>query len=414
MNLTHPFDRRSKEGQKPVMKRSVLVILLCTLALLGFGMAMLYSASFPTAQRSPHYNSSAEWFIQRQLIWAAIGLVLMLVTAKLDYIVWRKLVWPIFILSFVSLLLVFAPGVGVQINKEHRWLHIGPVTLQPSEFAKLAVVMFLAYYLEHWERDLGAILFKNVIRLKQNLSMFIRGFVWPLLATGAIALPILFEIDVGTSVLVGTIGLCVMVVGGVRWWLLLATYAPAAGCVFYYIWQNPRRREQFFVFLDPEKYKGGAGLQQWQAILAFVRGGWSGVGFAKSMAKERWLPYSFSDFIAPVIGEELGLAGMLVLILLYMTLVGAGIYVASRARERFGHLLGWGITAMIGLQAILNLLVVTSQAPNKGLTLPFISYGGSSLCVMLASAGILMNIAARGGSQADIWPRRQGQLFSGL
>jgi len=190
---------------------------------------------------------------------------------------------------------------------------------------------------------------------------------------------------VGTSVLIGVVALGVMLLGGVRWWLVLPSYSAAGWLLFEYLRRDPARWSRITNI--------GADVQQVHAKVAFALGGVQGVGLGLSRIKEHYLPLAFSDFIAPIIGEELGLVTMALMLLAFMVLIAAGVYVSTRAREHFGYLLGMGLVTLIGLQALINFAVVTSCMPNKGMPLPFISYGGTDLCVLLVCVGVLLSIA---------------------
>ena len=382
------------------MKKSAVGILFCVLLLVSFGVVMLYSASYPFALRASQCQGDPYWFVERQIKWLVIGLVAMLVAAKFDYAVWRKFALPFWVLAIVLLAAVLVPGVGYRINGARRWL---PPGFQPSELSKLAVIVGLAWCLERWQRDVEGICFCNWLRFKQRFSELGRGFGAPMLVMGIVAVLILAEPDVGTSVLVGVVGFCVMFVAGVRWWLLLPCYGGAAFGIFQYLLHDPVRWERIIAFTNLGKYKDGAGLQQYQAMLAFGSGGLYGVGLGHSRAKELYLPLASSDFIAPVIGEECGLVGMLCLLAVFVALIALGIYVSRHARDVFGSLLAIGVVSLIGFQALINLAVVTAWMPNKGMPLPFISYGGSNLYVLLCSVGVLMSVARHAGAPEPMW-----------
>jgi len=361
---------------------------------------MLYSASYPYALRASQCQGDPYWFVWRQIKWLAIGLAAMMFAAKVDYAIWRKLAVPLWGLAFVLLVAVLIPGVGYRINGARRWL---PPGFQPSELSKLAVIVGLAWCLERWQKEAEGISFLNILRLKQRFSHLLRGFAVPMLTMGLVSVLILAEPDVGTSVLVGVVGFCVMLTAGVRWWLLTPCYGGAAYGVYQYLVHDPVRWERIIAFTNLEKYKDGAGLQQYQAMLAFGSGGLWGVGLGHSRAKELYLPLASSDFIAPIIGEEWGLVGMLGLLLAFAVLVALGIHVARHARDPFGSLLAIGVVSLIGFQALINLAVVTAWMPNKGMPLPFISYGGSNLCVLLCSVGVLMSVARHAGAPEPMW-----------
>lgn len=370
------------------MKKSFAAILVSVLFLLGLGMVMLYSASYPYAQKASLCHGDLYWFVKRQAAWCAIGVIGLLIATKLDYNLWVKAAWVFWIAALIMLVLVLVPGFGMKINGARRWLKPG---FQPSEFGKLAVIFTLAWCLDCWRVPIQNIRFWDCIRFKQKLSDFAKGFMLPMGVTGLIVLPIMCETDVGTSVLIGVVGLCMMLLGGVRWWLVFPSYGVAALVVYEYLRRDPTRWARITNI--------GQDIQQVQAKMAFTLGGLKGVGLGLSRTKEHYLPLAFSDFIAPIIGEELGLAWMMAMLLAFMVLIAFGVYVSSRAREHAGYLMGMGLVALIGLQAFINLAVVTSCIPNKGMPLPFISYGGTDLCVLLVGVGVLLSIARHAETQ---------------
>ena len=375
------------------MKKSFAAILASVLFLLGLGLVMLYSASYPYAQKASLCHGDLYWFVKRQLVWGAIGLVGLLIVTKLDYTLWVKAAWVFWGLAFVMLVLVLVPGLGMRINGARRWLKPG---FQPSEFGKVAVIFAMAWCLDRGRVPIQSIRFWDCIRFKQKRSDFAWGFLLPMSVTGLVVLPIMCETDVGTSVLIGVVGLCMMLLGGVRWWLVLPAYGVAGFAVFEYLHHDPVRWGRITNI--------GLDIQQMQAKAAFTLGGLKGVGLGLSRVKEHYLPLAFSDFIAPIIGEELGCCWMLAILLAFLVLIAAGVYASTRAREHAGYLMGMGLVTLIGLQGLINLAVVTSCMPNKGMPLPFISYGGTDLCVLLVCAGVLLSIARHADTTGPALP----------
>ncbi|MCX6907799.1 MAG: FtsW/RodA/SpoVE family cell cycle protein [Verrucomicrobia bacterium] len=379
------------------MKKSFAAILVSVLFLLGLGLVMLYSASYPYAQKASLCHGDLYWFVKRQALWCVIGIIGLLIATKLDYNLWVKAAWVFWIAAFIMLVLVLVPAFGMRINGARRWLKPG---FQPSEFGKVAVIFTLVWCLDRWRVSVQNVRFWNCIRFKQKFSDFAKGFLLPMSVVGLIALPIMCETDVGTSVLIGVVGLCMMLLGGVRWWLVLPSYGVAAWAVFEYLRHDPVRWERIINI--------GRDIQQVHAKAAFALGGVKGVGLGLSRIKEHYLPLAFSDFIAPIIGEELGVIAMALMLLAFMTLIAAGVYASTRAREHAGYLMGMGLAALIGLQALINLAVVTSCIPNKGMPLPFISYGGTDLCVLLVCVGVLLSIARHADtSEPALLPARR-------
>ncbi|MBI5397646.1 MAG: putative lipid II flippase FtsW [Verrucomicrobia bacterium] len=384
------------------MKKSVVAILVCVLFLLSFGLVMLYSASYPYALRSAQYDHNPLWFLNRQLLWIGIGLIAMLVTAGVDYARWRKLSWLLWLVAFALCAIVLVPGIGQMINGSRRWLRFGPVTLQPSELGKIAVILLLAHYLDRWQRNVQEVSAKKFFLFRQDRSDLGHGFFMPMLIMGVVVSLVVMETDAGTSALIALVALCIMFLGGVRWWLLVPTYLAGGGLFAWFLVFDPVRGKRIRDFYDFWHHIQDTCYQQWEGMLAFGCGGIWGVGLGQSRTKEHYLPYASSDFIAPICGEELGLIGMAALLIAFVVLIAVGVYVSTRARELYGCLLGMGIVSLIGFQALINLAVVTSLMPNKGLPLPFVSYGGSNLCVMLACVGLLLSIARHAGASEPV------------
>ncbi|MCX7868056.1 MAG: putative lipid II flippase FtsW, partial [Limisphaera sp.] len=279
----------------------------------------------------------------------------------------------------VHLALVLVPGIGIRVNGASRWLGFGSVRLQPSEFAKLALILLIAWYGERRARQL----------------MTLRGVVKPGLAVGVMLGLVFLEPDVGTTVLMAGLALALFLVAGVSWRLVLPAGLAGAAAVGWYVWQDPVRAQRIFSWVALEETKQGTGFQPYQAMLALGSGGWTGLGLGNGRQKMGFVPEHHTDFIFAVVGEELGLVGTLLVLFLYVTVLWCGLWIALRARDTFGLLLAMGVTLLISMQAIINIGVVTSLFPNKGLPLPFISYGGSSLVVMLAAVGLLLSVARR-------------------
>jgi cell division protein FtsW len=286
--------------------------------------------------------------------------------------------WPaLFVLSTILLILCFIPPIGMKINGSWRWLNIGFMAFQPSELAKLAAIFFLAWWFTKYER--------------KARTLFL-GFVAPAAIVSILLVLIVMEVDLGTTALIGAVMFGMMFAGGISlWWLLPLTVIGAGGLV--YIAMNiGQRMARLLAFMNPEEYRLTEGLQQWQALIAFGSGGIEGLGLGEGRQKMLYLPYAHTDFIFPMIGEELGLRFTLLVVLCFLVLCLAGFLVALQAKDRFGMMLGFGLVLMITLQAAVNIGVTTSLLPNKGMPLPFISYGGSNLVICLFMIGVLINI----------------------
>lgn len=349
------------------MKFAVTVLMFCVAALLALGLVMLYSSSMA---------QSGTQDLVRQLIWLGLGLAVCVTAASLDYAKLRSLAVPLFAFSVVLLVLVLV--VGQRINGAQRWLGYGGFRVQPSELAKLGLIMALAWYCELYRRQM--VTFKAGIVIP---GVFI-----------AVALALVFkEPDVGTTMLMASVAGGMLLVAGVRWrYILPPAFLGAVGLGIFLL-TDPMRRARILSWLYPEENRQGVGFQAYQAMLALGSGGWTGMGLGNGRQKLGWIPYHHTDFIFAVIGEELGLVATLLVIVAFVTIVLCGLYISLNASDTFGLLLGAGITFLIGLQAFINIGVVTSALPNKGLPLPFISYGGSNLVVLLTCVGLLLSIA---------------------
>jgi cell division protein FtsW len=372
-----------------MMKVAVTMLVSCVAALLALGMVMLYSSSM--VQFGTHY-------LVKQLVGCGIGMVLCLIAASLDYRQLKKFAWPLFALAVVLLVLVFLPHIGIRRNGASRWLGYGKTTLfQPSEFAKLALIIVLAWYCEWFQRQMPT--------LK-------RGMVIPGLFIGLMLGLVFKEPDVGNMLLMATVSGVLLLIGGIRLRYFLPPVIAGALAVSLFIYHNPMRSERIYSWLHLEETKQAKGVQAYQAMVALGSGGITGKGLGDGRQKLGFVPEHHTDFIFSIIGEELGLIATLLVIAAFVVIVFCGIYIAMKAADTFGLLLGSGITFLIGLQAFINIGVVTGALPNKGLPLPFISYGGSNLLIALVSVGLLLSIARQAresdGGLRNGLPEREG------
>ena len=372
-----------------MMKVAVTMLVSCVAALLALGMVMLYSSSM--VQFGTHY-------LVKQLVGCGIGMVLCLIAASMDYRRLKKFAWPLFALAVVLLVLVFLPHIGIRRNGASRWLGYGKTTLfQPSEFAKLALIIVLAWYCEWFQRQMPT--------LK-------RGMVIPGLFIGLMLGLVFKEPDVGNMLLMATVSGVLLLIGGIRLRYFLPPVIAGALAVSLFIYHNPMRSERIYSWLHLEETKQAKGVQAYQAMVALGSGGITGKGLGDGRQKLGFVPEHHTDFIFSIIGEELGLIATLLVIAAFVVIVFCGIYIAKKAADTFGLLLGSGITFLIGLQAFINIGVVTGALPNKGLPLPFISYGGSNLLIALVSVGLLLSIARQAresdGGLRNGLPEREG------
>ena len=358
-------------------RKSAYILFLAVLGLLVIGIVMLFSTS--AFARDSH--GDIYFFIRRQAIWFGIGLVMCTFAALVDYHFWQRTWWLWFSFALVALALCYFPHIGMRINGSRRWVGLGPVTFQPYELAKLAAIFFLAaWFTRHEEAG----------------SNLLSGFVLPLAIVGLLAGLILGEVDLGTTALLGTTAFVVMFVAGANPLLLGITSLAALGAILIVATQISERLGRLSAFLHPQNFKEDAGLQQMQALIAWGSGGMEGLGLGNGRQKMLYLPYAHTDFIFPIIGEELGLRVSLLVVFLFVVIIVCGIMIALHAKDRFGLLLGCGVVSLLALQAAMNIGVTTSLLPNKGLPLPFISYGGSNLVVCMFGIGLLLNIYRQG------------------
>jgi cell division protein FtsW len=358
-------------------RKSAYILFLAVLGLLVIGIVMLFSTS--AYARDSH--GDVYFFIKRQAIWIGLGLIVCIVAALVNYQFWQKTWWVWFALALAVLTLCYIPHVGMRINGSRRWVGFGPITFQPSEFAKIATIFFLAAWFARREKPDGTLL---------------SGFVIPLAIISLPAALVLGEVDLGTTALIGTTAFVIMFVAGTNPLLLGGLAFAGLGGLLAVATQISERMGRLSAFLHPQNYKDDAGLQQMQALIAWGSGGMDGLGLGNGRQKMLYLPYAHTDFIFPIIGEELGLRFSLLVVFFFILIIVCGIMIALHARDRFGLLLGCGIVSLFALQAAVNIGVTTSLLPNKGLPLPFISYGGSNLAACLFGIGLLLNIYRQG------------------
>lgn len=339
---------------------------------------MLYSSS--VTQSGAHY-------LVMQLIWCGLGLLGCVAAAALDYRTLRKFALPVLALAMLLLLLVLVPHVGRKVNGARRWFDFRGVRFQPSEFAKLALIIFLAWYGDRFQR---------------KMQTFKHGVVMPGMVIAVVLLLIYVEPDRGTTVLLAGVSAIMLVIAGVRWKFIVPPAVLGLAGFAISLLYDPMRIKRILAWLYLEENKSGVGYQTYQAMLALGAGGWTGLGLGNGRQKLGFVPEHFTDMIFAIIGEELGLVATLAIVVMFVVLVICGLYIAARSQDAFGFLLGSGISFLIGMQALINIGVVTSALPNKGLPLPFISYGGSNLLMMFTSIGILLSIASHARANAPV------------
>ncbi|WP_188428795.1 stage V sporulation protein E [Kroppenstedtia guangzhouensis] len=352
-----------------------MVIIIIILLLLTIGVIMVYSAS---AAYSHHKFGDSFFYAKRQMLFAALGVFLMWVVSRMDPALFYRWAKPGLIICFFLLVLVLIPGVGMVRGGARSWLGIGAFSIQPSEFTKLAVILFLARYLSDHAR--------------QTVT-FTRGMLYPLIYSGAAFALIMLQPDLGTgTVLMGTAAVLIYTAGARMKYLFSLCMAGAVGFAGLVL-AAPYRIKRITAFLDPWEDPLGAGYQVIQSLFAIGPGGLMGLGFGLSRQKHLYLPEPHTDFIFSILAEELGFLGAGTVIVLFALLVWRGLRVAIMAPDQFHSLIAAGVTGMIVIQAVINIGVVTGAFPVTGITLPFLSYGGSSLTLTLAAVGILLNLS---------------------
>lgn len=358
-------------------RKSIYFLVLAVAALIVLGIVMLFS----TGAFAQDSHGDPFFFLKRQSLWLGIGILACVAGAIVDYQFWQRTWWMWFAASAILLALCFVPHIGLRINGARRWVNFRVLTFQPSDFAKVAAIAFLAHWYSKYQDESGT---------------FLRGFAAPIAITGILMALIAREIDMGTTALIGGTMFVVMFVGGSSLKYIAPLAVSGIAGTLYLGFHMKERLGRMLAFMDLDKYKETYGLQQWQALIAFGSGGVHGLGLGNGVEKFSYLPFAHTDFIFPMIGEELGLCATLGVVFCYMVIIVFGTIIAMQARDRFGMLFGFGVVVMVALQAALNIGVTTSLLPNKGLPLPFISYGGSNLVFCLLGVGILINIYKQG------------------
>ncbi|HUK77452.1 MAG TPA: putative lipid II flippase FtsW, partial [Thermoleophilia bacterium] len=371
------------------------VLLVTTSLLLLYGLVMAYSAS--TAKAYFFYGSS--WYlIERQAFFAVIGVVAMIALARIDYAVWRRFAVPLWIFALLSLLVVLVPGIGTEVNGARRWIIVAGFSYSPSELAKLACVFLVA----------GLVIKQpGEVRTAGGFTRLI------VLGIGPAAVLIMAEPDLGTTIILVLAVMAVIVAAGARVRHLVTMGSLAVAGIALAVVVEPYRMARLTSFIDPWKDPHGAGMQTVQSLISIASGHVFGVGLGNSIQKFGFLPEQTTDSITGIIGEELGLVGLLVLITLYVVLVWTIFRIALRSREPYGKLLAAGIGSAIGVQAAVNIGAALGVLPLTGVPLPLVSFGGTSLVVVLAGVGIVANIASNRRSYIVASTARQSRPRGG-
>lgn len=346
------------------------------LILLGIGLMMVASAGVVYGQVR---FGDDYYFLKEQLAGLGVGLLLLFICQRIDYHFWQKLVVPIFLVALVLLVLVFIPGFGTTVYGAARWVEIGPVSFQPSEVMKLAIIL----YLSAWFASKG----------RAKAADFFEGFVPFLALLSVVGFLIIKQPDTGTLGLIFLVALSIFFASGAS--IRHITYLFLGGLAFLAILIKaaPYRMQRFLVFVNPDHDPQGVGYQMTQALVAIGSGGFFGLGLGQSRQKFNYLPEPVTDSIYAVLGEEFGFIGCTVVVLLFLYIAWRGLKVAAGAPDAFGRLVAVGIVSWIVFQALINMSAITGLVPLTGIPLPFVSYGGTSLAVLLSAVGILLNIS---------------------
>ncbi len=360
-----------KKSNYKFLSKHGLLLLVSVIFLSGFAILMLYSASNYSAKNN---LGDAFYFVKKQSIALVLGLVFMFVISyiRLDGI--KKIVIPFLIVSFALLVVIFIPGLGVESYGAKRWINLGFTTIQPSELSKFGLILFASKFME--QRDMK--------KIRNCLPILICG--------GIMCILLLLEPNMSVTILVASLMIIMLFVGGADYKLFFVLIIPMIIAFVLLIVTEPYRLQRLMAFIDPWANPKGDGYQLIQSYYALGSGGWFGVGLFNSRQKFMFLPFAESDFIFSIIGEELGFIGSLLILFVYMTIVFLGFSISKRSTERFDSLVAFGISAVICLQTLINVAVVSGTIPPTGIPLPFMSYGGSSLVCFLSSVGILLAI----------------------
>lgn len=368
--------KREKNNKQHNTFSPELIMVSAVLLLTGIGIVMVYSASSALALK--RYGTDL-YFVKKQAFFTLIGIVVMIMCRYFPYRYYRNITYPALILSFILLIAVHVSGLGYTAGGARRWISFGIVSFQPSELARFAMILYLAYSMD-----------KKINRIKE----FSIGFLPHVIILSAFICLIIIQPDFGSVVILGAITWMMLFIGGVRIVYLLSSLALLLPIGYFFMINAEYRLRRWLSFMDPWQYKADEGYQIVHSLMAFGTGGIWGSGIGKGYQKLFYLPEPHTDFIFSVIGEEFGLIGICAIIFLYALILWKGISIAKNATDNFGAFIAIGLTIAIGIEVFINMGVTLGIMPPKGLPLPFISYGGTSLLLSMASIGILMNIGS--------------------
>ncbi len=353
------------------------MILIPVVFLIGLGLVMVYSSSSHLAE---HRLGDSYFYLKRQGLFCLLGLALMILAKNIPCTFYLKLVYPLLVVSLCLLILVFVPGLGYKVGGAYRWMRFGGLSFQPSELAKFSLAVYMAHSMSSKGSDMGT---------------FSKGLLPHLLVAGGFMMLVVFQPDLGTAVILGCWFLILLFVGGVNILQILSILILAAPVTLWLVFSAEYRLKRWWAFIDPWDDPKGIGFQIIHSFLAFGSGGFWGAGLGNSKQKLFYLPEPHTDFVLSIAGEELGFLGISVIVVLFGILIMRGIKISLNARDLYSSYLALGLTCLMGLQVLVNMGVVMGLLPTKGLTLPLMSYGGSSLVLSLLGIGILLNISSR-------------------
>ncbi|OZI24387.1 cell division protein FtsW [Bordetella genomosp. 7] len=374
VNAVRPGRTRMRNYDAPLALAATTLLLL--------GLLMVYSASIALADGPRYASYGRYYFVLRHGLFMCAGLLAGAVVLTIPLRVWQRLAMPGFMVSLALLVLVLIPGVGNEVNGAHRWIPLGPLNFQPSELMKLGALLYAADY---------------TVRKQEHMQAFARGFLPMACALGGVGMLLLLEPDLGAFIVIVAIAVGILFLGGINGKYFSSLLAVLVGTFLALIWLSPWRRARLFAYLDPwnEANAYGSAYQLSHSLIALGRGEWLGVGLGASVEKLHYLPEAHTDFLMAVVGEELGFAGVLLVIVLFVVLIQRGFDIGRQAiamERTFAGLVAHGVAIWFGVQAFINMGVCLGLLPTKGLTLPLMSYGGSGLVMNLCGLALLLRV----------------------
>lgn len=376
-----PFAAGKARQPVSVQKPFDVYLFFTTLLLVLIGIMMIFSSSAILAKEK---YGDTYYFLKKEMLFFIVGFAALFACKSVSYKKYEKWIYPLLVGTFLLMLITFIPGISHSAKGAARWIRFGGFTFQPSEFTKIVVVIFAAYLIG---------------KKGEKIRDFGKGFLPVMAICGLYILMILAQKDLGSAFVLGSVILLLLFVAGTRPAYLAMLAVLTAPALYFLIFSVSFRKRRILAFLDPWKYQMDYGFQIIQSFVAFKSGGFAGVGLGESKQKLFYLPEAHTDFIFSVLGEEFGMLGVLIVMTLFLFFVARGLKIAMKTRDPFGMYLALGLTLLVGLEAFINFGVVMGILPTKGLALPFISYGGTSLIASLAAVGILLNVSTHTGEE---------------